>query len=156
MTPDPGTAGPDYDVEIRPFWLRVGAFGTAVLVVIAHTVTGFFLKAGSSGVVFQTSDQVAIGLLGVVIAGAILLFTRPRLRIGPTGVLVRNLLGERLITWSELVGVSFPASSRWARIDLPGDEYVPVMAIESIDKERAIAAMQELRAQLARHRPDLA
>jgi hypothetical protein len=24
-----------------------------------------------------------------------------------------------------VVGVSFPAGRRWARIDLPGDEYIP-------------------------------
>jgi photosystem II stability/assembly factor-like uncharacterized protein len=54
-----------------------------------------------------------------------------------------------------VVGVSFPGGSRWARIDLPDDEYVPLMAIQAVDKERAVHAMDTVRALLARYRPDL-
>jgi hypothetical protein len=92
---------------------------------------------------------------GLVIAGLVLLFARPRLRVGPTGLSVRNLLGDRLIPWSATVGVSFPAGSRWARVDLPDDEYVPVMAIQAVDKDRAVEAMDTVRSLLARYRPDL-
>jgi hypothetical protein len=83
------------------------------------------------------------------------LFARPRLRVGPAGLSVRNLLGYRLVPWPEVVGVSFPAGSRWARIDLPHDEYVPVMAIQAVDKDRAVDAMDTVRSLLARYRPDL-
>jgi photosystem II stability/assembly factor-like uncharacterized protein len=51
--------------------------------------------------------------------------------------------------------VSFPAGSRWARIDLPDDEYVPVMAIQAVDKDRAVEAMDTVRSLLVRYRPDL-
>jgi Bacterial PH domain len=68
---------------------------------------------------------------------------------------VRNLLGDRLIPWSDTVGVSFPAGSRWARVDLPDDEYIPVMAIQAVDKNRAVDAMDRVRRLLARYRPDL-
>jgi hypothetical protein len=98
---------------------------------------------------------VAMALLGLVIAGVVLLFARPRLRVGPSGLSVRNLLGDRLIQWSDTVGVSFPAGSRWARIDLPDDEYVPVMAIQAVDKDRAVEAMDTVRSLLVRYRPDL-
>jgi len=113
------------------------------------------LKIKSSGVIFQTSDQVAIAALGLVFAGVVLLFARPRLRVGPAGMSVRNLLGYRLVRWSDIVGVSFPAGSRWARIDLPDDEYIPVMAIQAVDKDRAVDAMDTVRSLLARYRPDL-
>ena len=105
--------------------------------------------------IFQTADQVAMAVLGLVIAGAVLLFARPRLRVGPAGLSVRNLLGDRLIPWSDTVGVSFPAGSRWARVDLPDDEYIPVMAIQAVDKDRAVDAMDTVRSLLARYRPDL-
>jgi hypothetical protein len=98
---------------------------------------------------------VAIALLGVVIAGAVLMFARPRLRAGASGVAVRNLLGYRLIPWADVVGVSFPVGARWARIDLPDDEYIPVMAIQAVDKDRAVEAMDDVRGLLARYRPDL-
>jgi photosystem II stability/assembly factor-like uncharacterized protein len=54
-----------------------------------------------------------------------------------------------------VVGVSFPAGARWARIDLPDDEYVPLLAIQAVDKDRAVDAMDTVRALLARYRPDL-
>ena len=41
-------------------------------------------------------------------------------------------------------------------IDLPDDEYVPLMAIQSVDKDRAVAAMDAVRSLVARYRPDLA
>ena len=106
--------------------------------------------------IFQTADQVALALLGLVLAGAVLLLARPRLRVGPAGLSVRNLLGDRLIPWSEAVGVSFPVGSRWARVDLPDDEYVPVMAIQAVDKDRAVDAMDTVRRLLKVYRPDLA
>jgi hypothetical protein len=144
-----------WDVELRPHLTPLFAYAAAFLIAAAHIVVGLLLKIKSSGVVFQTADQVAMALLGLVIAGVVLLFARPRLRVGPSGLSVRNLLGDRLIRWSDTVGVSFPVGSRWARIDLPDDEYVPVMAIQAVDKERAVEAMDTVRSLLARYRPDL-
>ena len=68
---------------------------------------------------------------------------------------MRNLLGDKLIPWADIVGVSFPAGRRWARIDLPDDEYVPVLAIQAVDKDRAVDAMDIVRRELMSHRPDL-
>jgi photosystem II stability/assembly factor-like uncharacterized protein len=145
----------DWDVVVRPYRTPLFAYAAAFLIVAAHVAGGMLLKIGSSGVVFQTADQVAMGALGLVLAGAVLLLARPRLRVGAAGLSVRNLLGYRLIPWSEVVSVSFPSGSRWARIDLPDDEYIPVMAIQSVDKDRAVAAMDAVRSLLARYRPDL-
>jgi hypothetical protein len=144
-----------WDVELRPHLTPVFVYVAAFLIAATHIAVGVLLKAASSGVIFQTADQVAMAVLGLVIAGALLLFARPALRVGPAGLSVRNLLGYRLIPWSEVVGVSFPAGNRWARIDLPDDEYVPVMAIQAVDKDRAVAAMDTVRSLLARYRPDL-
>ncbi len=153
MTPRPEREV--WDVELRPHLTPLFAYAAAFLIAAAHIVVGLLLKIKSSGVVFQTADQVAMALLGLVIAGVVLLFARPRLRVGPAGLSVRNLLGDRLIRWSDTLGVSFPAGSRWARIDLPDDEYVPVMAIQAVDKDRAVEAMDTVRSLLARYRPDL-
>jgi hypothetical protein len=111
------------------------------------------LKASTTGVVFQTADQVAMVGLGVVIAGVVLLFARPRLRAGRSGLAVRNMLGEKVIAWPDVVDVSFPAGARWARVDLADEEYIPLMAIQAVDKERAVAAMDKVRDLLSRYRP---
>ncbi len=144
-----------WDVELRPHRTLLFIYAAAFLIAAAHIVVGVLLKIKSSGVIFQTADQVAIALLGLVIAGVVLLFARPRLRVGPAGLSVRNLLGYRLVRWQDIVGVSFPAGSRWARIDLPDDEYIPVMAIQAVDEDRAVDAMDTVRSLVARYRPDL-
>ncbi len=144
-----------WDAELRPHWTPLFAYAAAFLIAAVHIVVGLLLKIRTTGVIFQTADQVAMALLGLVIAGGVLLLTRPRLRVGPPGLAVRNLLGYKLVPWSDVVGVSFPAGRRWARIDLPDDEYIPVMAIQAVDKDRAVDAMNTVRALLARYRPDL-
>lgn len=142
----------DWDIEIRPHLAPYFAYGAAAVILAAHVTVGALLKIRSTGVIFQTADQVAIGLLGVVIAGLVLLFARPRLRIGAQGVAVRNLVGYRVIPWADVVDVSFPRGARWARVDLPDDEYIPVMAIQAVDKTHAVAAMNTVRTLLQRYK----
>ncbi|ATA28301.1 membrane protein [Mycobacterium lepraemurium] len=144
-----------WDVVVRPHRIPLLAYGAAVLIAAAHIALGLLLKVGSTGVVFRTSDRVAIAVLGLVIADVVLLFARPRLRIGLAGVSVRSLLGDKLIEWTDVVVASFPVGHRWGRIDLPDAEYIPVMAIQAVDKGRAVDAMDTVRSPLARYRPDL-
>ncbi|MCB0947878.1 MAG: PH domain-containing protein [Mycobacterium sp.] len=149
------TGGDSWDVEVKPYLTPIFAYGAAALILAAHVVVGVLLKASSTGVIFRTADQVAIAALGAVIAAFVCLFARPRLRAGPSGVAVRNLFGYRLFPWSEVVGVSFHPGARWARLDLPDDEYIAVMAIQAVDKDRAVESMDRLRAVLRRYRPDI-
>ncbi len=143
-----------WDVELRPHRSPKYIYTAAFLIAAAHIAVALLLKVRYSGVIFHTSDQVAFVVLGLVVAGAVSLFARPRLRVGPAGLAVRNLFGYRLIPWGDVVGVSFPPGKRWARIDLPADEYVPLMAIQTADRERAVDAMDTVRSLLARYRPD--
>ena len=71
-------------------------------------MVGLLLKIKSSGVIFQTADQVAMAGLGFVLAGLVLLFARPRLRVGAAGLSVRNLLGDRLVPWTTWSVCRFP------------------------------------------------
>lgn len=148
-------SGNEWDVEVRPHLTPIFAYGAAAIILAAHVVVGLLLKVGSTGVFFRTYDQVAIALVGVVIAGFVCLFARPRLRVGPAGVAVRNLFGYRVFPWSDVVDVSFHKGARWARLDLPDDEYVPVMAIQAVDKLRAVDAMDRVRAAFDRYQPDV-
>lgn len=144
-----------WDLEVKPHLTPYFAYGAAVVIAAAHVAVGFLLKVGSSGVIFQTADQVAIALLGIVIACIVLLFARPRLRVGPSGVAVRNLLTYRLVPWSEVRGITFHPGARWARLDLPDDEYVAVMAIQAVDKQRAVDAMDRVRELIAKYRSEV-
>ncbi|MGK2879817.1 MAG: PH domain-containing protein [Mycobacterium sp.] len=145
----------EWELTVRPHLTPYFAYGAAVIIAGAHIAVGFLLKVGSSGVIFRTADQVGIALIGIVIACAVSLLARPRLRVGAQGIAVRNALGYRLVPWSDVVDVSFPRGARWARVDLPDDEYVPVLAIQAVDKERAVDAMDAVRKLVLRYRPDV-
>ncbi|MGE2834455.1 PH domain-containing protein [Mycobacterium sp. SMC-4] len=141
-----------WDAEVKPVLTPRFAYGAAVLIAGAHIVVGALLKSSSTGVYFTTADQIAIAALGVVIAAFVCLFARPRLRVGPAGVAVRNLFGYRIVPWADVRGISFHPGARWARLDLPDDEYIPVMAIQAVDKAHAVEAMDTTRALVQRYR----
>ena len=147
------TTDSDWDVVLRPRLTPYVAYVAAGVVATAGIVVGFLLKIRYTGAIIQTADQVSMGVLGVILAGAILLLATPRLRIGPAGIGVRNILTERVVPWSDVVDVSFPPSARWARVDLADYEYVPVLAIQAIDRERAVTSMDTLRTLRDKYRP---
>lgn len=140
-----------WDAVFKPRLMPILAWVGAVLMVLAGVGVALTLKGKSTGPALRTADQWAMLALSVVLAGAILLLTRPRLRVGPAGLAVRNVLEERIIPWQDVVGISFP--KRWARVELAAYEYVPVVAIQSIDRDRAIAAMDTVRELMGRYRP---
>lgn len=131
--------------QARPFKVRIVAACAAVLVVTVFTVVAVLLRNGDTGVMFYVSDQIAMIGIGVLFGLGALLWARPRVRADHDGIEVRNILGAKRFTWQEIEQVSFPDGSAWARVELPDDEYVPVLAVQAIDGERAVTAMRELR-----------
>ncbi|WP_370591171.1 PH domain-containing protein [Saccharopolyspora montiporae] len=121
------------------------AYPLAAALVIIFGVVGTLLRNTPTGVYFRISDQVAMGLLGMLLAGGVLLLTRPRLRADTDGIEVRNIIGTHRYSWNVSKQISFPNGAPWARLELPEDEYVPIMAIQASDGERAVAAMRKLR-----------
>lgn len=131
---------------VRPRRVRWVAGACAVAVVAVFTGIASVLRNGDTGVVFRLADQVALVLLGVLIAAAILLPTRPRVRADADGVEVRNTGWPRYLPWEVVRAVSFPDGASWARLDLPDHEYVPVLAVQAADGLRAVEAIRRLRA----------
>ena len=142
----------DWDVTLRPRLTPLLAVIAAAVIAVAGVVVAI-LNNHASGAYVRPADQIAMAGLAIVIAGAVLLLTRPRLKVGPAGLAVRNVLGYRMIPWSEVVDVSFPPGKRWARVDLDYDEYVPVLAIQVNDRRRAVEAMDTVRALMGRYQP---
>jgi len=137
--------------EARPRKARRIAIAAAALVIAVFAVVAALLRRTPTGVYFRLSDQVAMVLLGLLLAGAALLFARPRVRAAAEGVEVRNLLGTRTIPWELVLRVSFPDGAPWARLELPDDEYIAVMAIQSADGRHAVRDIRALRAVHAEH-----
>lgn len=151
------TSPPDretWDAVLRPHRTPLFAYGAAVLIAGAHILVGLLLKARSTGVVSRPPTRWRSRCSGG--------HRRHRAVVRPppvagraTGRVGAKPAGDKLIEWPDVVDVSFPVGHRWARIDLPDDEYIPVMAIQAVDKGRAVEAMDTVRALLARYRPDL-
>jgi hypothetical protein len=120
----------------------VGAVVTVVLFVAIAVV----LRTVQTGVYFRFADQVAIVLLGLFIAGGLLLLARPRVRADAEGVQVRNVVGGYELPWSVVRAVRFDRSSPWAALELHNDETVPIHALQAADKDYAVQGVRTLRA----------
>ena len=143
MTKQTTTATPE--LVVRPRRVSRIAVVLAVLIVAGFSTAATTLHGDATGVYFRSSDQVALAVFGLLLAGAVLLLARPRLRAGAYGVGVRNVLGEKVFGWDIITDVTFPDGASFAHVELPDDEYVTVLAIQSADGSRAVQAMQRLR-----------
>lgn len=142
---DPESGAESWDLEIRPQRAVLTARIVAAFLALVFIIGGILLRHGSTGVNFRIADQIGMILFGLLLAGAVLLLTRPRVRVGKQGVVVRNILGDNTFAWPDIRGISFADKKSWARLELVHDEYVPMMAIRTNDKLRAAAAMDRFR-----------
>lgn len=113
--------------------------------------TGLRGSTGQGNATFQRGDQFAMIGLGVLIAAGILLFTRPRVEADERGVRVRNVVGSYDLPWEVVRRVSFERGAAWASLELHDDDLVPMIALQTVDKERAVAGVRALRALHADH-----
>lgn len=132
-------------LRVRPRRIRRVAGVTAVVLVAVFSTVAVLLRDTPTGVYFRLPDQIAMIGIGLLLAGAVLLLTRPRLIADGHGVEVRNVFGATRVEWPVIREVSFPDGVPWARLELPDDEYIPVMAIQASDGVYAAESITELR-----------
>ncbi|EID52559.1 Protein of unknown function (DUF2581) [Saccharomonospora xinjiangensis XJ-54] len=140
-----GTEGTDGAVVIRPHRVVWMSGALAVLLLAVFVTVAVLLRSQDTGVIFMVSDQIAMIGVGVFLAGAAMLFATPRVRADSDGVHVRNIGVSRTFGWDEVLSVSFPDGASFARLELPDYEYYSMMAIQAVDRERAVAAVRALR-----------
>ena len=133
-------------VVVRPRRVLRFAWVGAVVTVASFVAIAVVLRNSDTGVYFRLADQVAMVLLGLFIAGGVLLLARPRVRADAAGIEVRNILVTRYVPWELVTGVAFPDGASWARLDLPDDEYLAVLAIQAVDGARAVEGIRRVRA----------
>ncbi len=127
---------------------------SAVAIVVIFTGLAFTLRGKTDGGtgVFHPEDQVAMVLLGLVAAGGVLWFTRPRVVADRDGIRVRNLFGWMELPWDVVSAVRFDRGNPWASLELRDDDMISIMAIQAADKDYAVSTVRALRALLAAHR----
>lgn len=122
------------------------AWVLAGLIVVAMVVVGLLLKQSSSGAVtFRTADQLAMIGLGLIIAGGVLIMTRPYIRADAAGLVVRNFGGVKHIPWQVVRAVRFSGAVPWASLELQDDDELSLLAIQAVDGEAAAEATDTLR-----------
>ena len=147
-----GQGGP-FLFTVRPRRIAQLAIVAAAVVLIGAVVVGILLQKSDAGVVFTAADQIAIIGLGLLYAGGVLLMARPRLRIDESGLWIRNILGQNHYDWQLVERVAFPEGANWAQLMMPDDETHAIMAIQAIDKQRAVVALRAVRELVARYAP---
>jgi hypothetical protein len=125
--------------------LLCGAAGAVVfgaLLVVALT-----LPSSSTGVVqFGIVDQVAIGGLGLILGAGIALLGRSRVDADADGIRVRNVAMTRELGWRSVRAVRFDRKSSWASLLLENGDETALLAVQAVDREHAVRAVEGLRA----------
>lgn len=123
------------------------AVALAAVIFVAFTITAILLPHDSGGANVTASDPIAVFITGVVLSFLALVPTRPRLHADADAIHIRSFFTSwHDIPWDVVVRVEFPSNVRFARLVLPGDETIPLFAVQRLDGQRAVAAMRNLRA----------
>lgn len=155
LDPHAVTSTKPWELEITSPALKRVALMLVVLIMAVHIFTGAVVDIEFTGAAVTTIDKFAFPGIGLILSAATWIgLSRPRVRVNEDGVEVRNIIGTRFYPWLVVYGLAFPQGSRMARLELPEFEYVPLWAIQSADKERAVAAVKDFRALEARYMPE--
>jgi hypothetical protein len=137
-------------IELRPRRLtRVCRAAAAAVVVVFATIAALLPMGSSGGKQFGPPDQALFLLTGLLLAGAVLSLTRPRVRADAQGLWVRNVVGDRFFAWSVVLGVHLPEGASWAQLELHDEQSVALLALQANDGQLAHQAVQQLQRQLA-------
>jgi hypothetical protein len=145
---------PPVVVKARPHLTANIAWAASAFVLVVFVVTAFVMKRYNAGATFNTKDQIGTVVVGVVVALLLVMPTYPRLIADEKELRLRSFLGNyRVIPWAVVVDVRFPSKVRFAQLVLPGEETLAIYAVQRWDKDRAVEAMNGLRALFAATHP---
>ena len=136
-------------VVARPRRLTKVCWLLAAVVTVVFGVLAVALGRGPEGdAQFRLADQIAFFVLGLIVAGVTLLFTRSRVEASADGVHVRNPFGTKDVPWQVVRAVRLDDGAPWAVLELHDDETVSMLAVQSNDGDDAVDVVLELRALL--------
>ena len=141
-------------VKAQPHLTAKIAWAASAVVLVVFVITAVVMRHYNAGASFGVKDQVATVVIGVVVALLLIMPTYPRLIADEREIRIRSLLGNyRVIPWNVVVDVRFPSKLRFAQLVLPGEETLAIYAVQRWDKDRAVEAMEGLRALFAATHP---
>ena len=135
------------DEALRPFRSRRGrlvATVMAVLSLVVFAAVAVLLPANSGLTTWQPADRVLVLAIGVLIA--LVCWRYATIRAVPTldGLVVRNLVATRTVSWAEVIDVEFGGGAPWVTLELDDTDTLAVMAIQRADGTTAMSEAQRL------------
>jgi hypothetical protein len=122
----------------------------AAVVVIAMMYAALTLKSSSTGVVrFGTVDEFAIAGIGLVVGAGLLALGRSRVDADAEGIRFRNIALGHELPWTAVRAVAFERKAPWASLVLRNGDEVALLALQAVDKQRTLRAVEGLRDLLA-------
>jgi len=119
----------------------------AAVVLAVMVVVALGLKGTTNTVVsYRTSDQVALAGIGLVLAAGILFLGRSRVDAEAAGVRVRNVVVHHELAWQAVRAVRFERKSPWGSLLLENGDEISLLALQAVDGEQAVRAVEGLRA----------
>jgi hypothetical protein len=124
----------DAFATFRPRRGRAVALGVAWSALVVFGALAVLMPAETLGH-WSIIDRLMFFALGVVIA--VVAWRYASITAVPTrqGLVVRNLVLTRSLTWPEVVGVQFGGGEPWVTLDLDDGDTLAVMAIQKADGE---------------------
>jgi hypothetical protein len=118
-----------------------------IVVFGALLVVALTLPSSSTGVVqFGVVDQVAIAGLGLVLGAGFVWLGRSRVDADADGIRFRNVVLNRELPWTAVRAVRFDRTSSWASLLLENGDETSLLAVQAVDREYAVRAVEGLRA----------
>jgi Bacterial PH domain len=128
--------------RMRQVCVAIGVVVVAVMAYVAATLPG----TTNTVVAYGTVDQVAMVGLGLVLAAGIVALGRSRVDADTERIRFRNIALGQELPWAAVRAVAFERKSPWASLVLENGDEVSLLAIQAVDGERAVAAVEGLRA----------
>jgi hypothetical protein len=150
QTPDDAPAPrPDRARLYAPFRPRAARIVSLALAVAVAVGTAALLIALRG--FFSPLDMVGVGLFGGGISWFCWREASVRADVDERGIVVRNLVLTRTLTWAEIVSVRFGAGRPWVQLDLADGDVLAVMGVQQADGALARAEAGRLAALVAIH-----
>ncbi len=135
------------DEALRPFRSRRGRLVATVMAVVSLVVFGaiaILLPMNAGLTTWQPVDRLLVAGIGVVIALACWRYATIRAVPSLDGLVVRNLVVTRTLTWAQVVDVEFGGGEPWVTLELDDTDTIAVMAIQRADGAAAMTEAQRL------------
>ena len=128
--PTPADAQPPF----RPRRGRILPLVLGSVAVVVCTIVAIGMGAAGE---WQVGDQLALVGLGLGLAAFLGRYASIKAVPDGSGLMVRNLMLTRTVTWDEVIEVRFPDGAPWVTLELDDGDELAVMAIQRADGQLA-------------------